>query len=646
LTAGAIGITIDHSVTSEPAAIWTELPDVLLRAAALAAREGGRQADPLAGVVLTDESVDRLLSLEAGRSADLSADADVDLARKRFRAALEAPSTFSQLVQAAQLDEDEAEIFALCCAVEADADRQRLVAYCNDDVTLRRPTLALLDELFGPGHPGADALSPEGGLRRARLVQLTEDRPWADRQVVVQEVVLWALRGMPSYDKALPPGFEVIVDDPADDDGAGADLVFAVSVDRLRGLQAAVRSSSADAFLVVDPPADEVARDAVIRQATVMGTGVLLRVESLSLELRQLIERSDHLAWAVVSPNELALEEMPRRRWVEVRADDPAATEEEFSSVFDDVSPEGHRVSAHQLQMAAMAAAGIGDSQAALRRLASGPLEKLARRIRPRAVWDDLVLPEADLSRLRALPARYRNRRVVHGEWGLAEFPSPGLVVMFSGPSGTGKTMTAEILAGELGVDLFKVDLSSIVSKYIGETEKNLEQIFSAAASGDLVLLFDEADALFGKRSEVSDARDRYANIEVSYLLQRLETFDGFVVMTTNFQRNVDAAFLRRVHLVLQFPSPEAPYRERIWRRVLAEAPLGDLDLSFVSERFDLTGGSIRNAALTAAFTAAAEDGPVEMRHVVTAVALEMRKLGRLCTEGDFGSWYPLVTEA
>jgi SpoVK/Ycf46/Vps4 family AAA+-type ATPase len=188
------------------------------------------------------------------------------------------------------------------------------------------------------------------------------------------------------------------------------------------------------------------------------------------------------------------------------------------------------------------------------------------------------------------------------------------------------------------------VDLSAVVSKYIGETEKNLERIFGAAAAGDLVLFFDEADALFGKRSEVSDAHDRYANIEVAYLLQRLETYEGMVVLATNLQRNIDPAFLRRISVAIDFVPPEEPERRQIWARSFPPtAPVADLDLAFLARQFKITGGVISNAALGAAFLAAAEDSPITMRHAVLSVKREFQKLGRLRTEKEFDRYFDLV---
>jgi SpoVK/Ycf46/Vps4 family AAA+-type ATPase len=264
--------------------------------------------------------------------------------------------------------------------------------------------------------------------------------------------------------------------------------------------------------------------------------------------------------------------------------------------------------------------------------------------VTPRRGWDDLILPADQKQQLSELAARYRQRGRVYDMWGFQPIPSGGIVALFSGASGTGKTLAAEVIAGELGLDLYKVDLSAVVSKYIGETEKNLGRIFEAAAAGDLVLFFDEADALFGKRSEVSDAHDRYANIEVAYLLQRLETYDGLVVMATNLQRNIDQAFLRRISLAVDFALPDETQRRAIWLRSFpAAAPVEDLDVDFLARNFKVTGGVIRNAALTAAFLGAEEGDVISMEHIAIALKREFQKLGRLRTEIEFDRYYELV---
>jgi SpoVK/Ycf46/Vps4 family AAA+-type ATPase len=234
------------------------------------------------------------------------------------------------------------------------------------------------------------------------------------------------------------------------------------------------------------------------------------------------------------------------------------------------------------------------------------------------------------------LVERYRNSRTVFEGWGFKPMPSTGLVALFTGPSGTGKSLAAEVVAGELGLDLYKLDLSSVVSKYIGETEKNLESVFRAAEAANVLLFFDEADSLLGKRSEVTDARDRYANMEVSYLLQRLERYDGLVVLATNMAKNIDPAFLRRFHLMVEFVVPEESERLAIWSHAFpSPCPVQELDLPWLAKTFALTGGAIRNIALAAAFEAAAAGRAIGMADLTTALRSELQKLGRLVHEAD-----------
>jgi SpoVK/Ycf46/Vps4 family AAA+-type ATPase len=265
-------------------------------------------------------------------------------------------------------------------------------------------------------------------------------------------------------------------------------------------------------------------------------------------------------------------------------------------------------------------------------------LDSLARTVDPAYSWDDIVLPASTLAHLREIAAQIRNRGTVYSEWGFeGKFSlGNGLVAMFSGPSGTGKTMATEVVANDLGLDLYKVDVASVVSKYIGETEKNLGRIFDEAERSNAILLFDEADALFGKRSEVSDSHDRYANIEASYLLQRVEEYDGAVFLTTNLESNVDDAFGRRIHHSIAFSPPDREAREAIWRGIFpAETPLDDVDYEFLSS-LSVTGGNIKNIALTAAFLAADEGRPVGMGHLACAARREFEKIGKLIDPDRF----------
>ncbi|MEU6535380.1 AAA family ATPase [Streptomyces sp. NPDC047000] len=282
------------------------------------------------------------------------------------------------------------------------------------------------------------------------------------------------------------------------------------------------------------------------------------------------------------------------------------------------------------------------DLYAACRLQSNRGLAELAQRITPHYGWDDIVLPADRMEQLRETADQVRYRALVYESWGFERklANGRGLAVLFAGPSGTGKTMAADVLAHELGLDLYKIDLSTVVSKYIGETEKNLSRIFAEAATSNAVLFFDEADALFGKRSQVRDARDRYANLETSYLLQRMEQHEGVVVLATNLRKNLDDAFVRRLHVTIDFPVPGAEDRRRIWEQIWpAETPLdGGLDLDLLARRIDLPGGNIRNIALAGAFLAAADGGTVTMEHLLRATRREYQKMGKILAAGEFES--------
>jgi hypothetical protein len=273
-------------------------------------------------------------------------------------------------------------------------------------------------------------------------------------------------------------------------------------------------------------------------------------------------------------------------------------------------------------------------------RIHSSPkLTNLARKIEPRYQWEDIILPGDQLTILREIIATVQSRPLVLEEWGVGQklAASAGVTLLFAGPPGTGKTMAAEIIARKLGLDLYKIDLSTLVSKYIGETEKNLEKIFSEAQNSSAILFFDEADAIFGKRSEVKDAHDRYANIEVSYLLQRMEAYDGVTILATNLRANLDDAFTRRLQFAVDFPFPEAPDRLRIWQALFPPTVphVSNLDFKLLARRFKLAGGSIRNIITSAAYLAAGDGGQVTMRHLMHGTRRELQKMGRLVNEAD-----------
>ncbi|MBE9127037.1 MULTISPECIES: ATP-binding protein [unclassified Coleofasciculus] len=268
-------------------------------------------------------------------------------------------------------------------------------------------------------------------------------------------------------------------------------------------------------------------------------------------------------------------------------------------------------------------------------------LDDLAQRIEAMATWEDLILPEQQKNILQDISAHVRQRAKVYQEWGFAGKGGRGLGVsaLFSGQSGTGKTMAAEVLAKELRLDLYRIDLSAVVSKYIGETEKNLRRIFDAAETGGAILLFDEADALFGKRTQVKDSHDRHANVEVSYLLQRMEAYQGLAILTTNLKDSLDQAFLRRIRFAITFPFPDAAARSQIWQRIFPkETPTQKIDMKKLGN-LNVAGGNIRNIALNAAFLAAEAGEPVMMKHLFQSAKTECAKLERLLTNVEIRGW-------
>ncbi|MGJ4951505.1 AAA family ATPase [Bradyrhizobium sp. HKCCYLS20291] len=280
---------------------------------------------------------------------------------------------------------------------------------------------------------------------------------------------------------------------------------------------------------------------------------------------------------------------------------------------------------------------------------AESGLHQFCQKITARYGWDDIVLPADAQAQLKEICRWVKHRGQVYDGWGFgAKFSyGKGLAILLSGASGTGKTMSVEIIARDLQLDLFRVDLSRIVSKYIGETERNLSRIFSQSASGNCVLFFDEADALFGKRTEVKDAHDRYANIEVNYLLAEMDRYEGIIIIATNMKGNLDQAFLRRFSHVIEYPLPDERLREMIWRKSFpSEAPIrSDVDFDFLAQKIGVPGGSIRNIALSSAFLALADGTEIAMEHVIRATKREYQKIGRICSKSDFGQYYAMIRE-
>jgi hypothetical protein len=573
-------------------------------------------------------------------AAPAQAQTAFDRARTELAAALRVPSPLSALVHAAGLDQYEAEVLAVLIGCETDERLQQLIVHLCADGNRTRLELGLLDELFELPHPRSLSVADASGLRRAALVSVRESGPWSRHVVELAPTVIGALLGDASPDAQLPYGARIVQVPSLQ---PTADAVLVVGPDAVRRREAAIAYVGGPRLLVCTLPEREVEWEAVIREATLANAVAYIEVDGGLPEIgRRWIDRAHHLRVVVASRRPVPANEMPRRRFIEIESGDEYPSDAEWHAALGD-TPRSHRLTAEQLEQAAERFDANGrDLDLTVRRLVSARLDDLTRRIRPTRGWHELVLPDDQIDLLAEMVRRYRNGDTVFDEWGFPTSPSRGLVLLFSGPSGTGKTLAAEVMAGALGLDMYRLDLSSVVSKYIGETEKNLDEVFTAAGAGNLVLFFDEADSLFGKRSEVRDAHDRYANLEVSYLLQRLERYDGVVVMATNFEKNIDEAFMRRIHARIDFATPSVVQRRELWVQHLpSAAPLGgDIDLDSLAQRFELTGGSIRNASVTAAFAAANDGGKIEMIHLLMGVERELRKQGRLIKRDEFPELY------
>ncbi len=633
--------------------------------------------DPFRGLYVNEDAVDRLLAgaevLDLGHPARCTPGA----------------GSLGGLARAVGLTPAEVDLLVIALAPDLDSRFERLYGYLNDDVSRRRATVGLALEIAGL--PAADpaaraALSPTGPLVRRALVLLEEtDRPFLTRSLRVPDRVAAHLLGdhvpqpaVAALLQEVEPYACALARSVADGLRSGVDLVHVREHEQGTGTATAVAAlhDAGHGALVVDltllaRTTDVLqAVDRCAREALLQGAGVVAGpVEALAERHLEAVEVLT--GWPV--PVLLVGASHWDPRWtrrpplvVEAAALGARERTEILRGHLDRV---GARVTAesvgacvslgpvqiHQAvraaQVAALGHGGPVDTDAlrtGVRAQNAAGLESLARRIEPEVGWSDLVLAPEVRRALEELASRARHRDQVLVDWRMRRGGGRGrgVTALFGGDSGTGKTMSAEVIAGGLGLDLYTVNLATVVDKYVGETEKNLERIFAEAGGVNAVLFFDEADAIFGKRSDVRDAHDRYANIESAYLLQRLETFDGLAVLATNLRSNIDEAFTRRLDAIIDFPAPTTALRARLWRQCLA-APLPvspDVDLEFCAAAFELTGGNIRSASTTAAYLAAAEATCVTMAHIVSAVEQEYRKLGRLVLEKEFGPYLPLVS--
>jgi adenylate kinase family enzyme len=584
------------------------------------------------------------------------------------------------------LDALETTVLALCAAPELSPHYGRLFAYLHDDVTRKLASARLVARLLSaegvePGDVLA-CLDERAALRRTHAIGVRDDDdsiPLAERSIKVADRLAAYLLGT-RLDSPGGVQVEAVAVPPG---GAGREE----AVLEVRRLTAApselpVVVAGDDAKLVLatalERPLCVVSCAERLSRAQVAELGLAARLdgatlcfqalESASPEDRELTLRAIAAAGerllACTRGRAEAATALAQRSAIVVRVPPPSFSDRRAawaaatgSSEVDEAAAK-FRLSLGQIRDASEIAAvlagarGLGVPTATelnegAREASRTQLADVAGRLEPAFGWDDLVLPDRQRDVLQSVSAYLRHRDLVLSEWGYERTVArdQGIKVLFAGESGTGKTMAAQVLARELGLDIYRIDLATVVSKYIGETEKNLDRIFSAAEGSNAVLFCDEADALFGKRSEVRDAHDRYANVEVAYLLQRMETYPGAVILATNLRQNVDDAFLRRLDFVIEFPFPEPADRERIWERLLPSgAPVApDVDIPFLARQFKLSGGSIRNVSLAAAFMAADDGGVIGMPQLIRGVALEYEKHGRLALEADFQHFHELL---
>ncbi len=605
-------------------------------------------------------------------------------------------SAFAGIADAFNLSPFEQQVLLLCIAFELDtsigalcaspdlhfqgigpaAESQAPASYVGKPF----PTFALALNVFDDAH--WDALSPEGPLRKWHLIALhpIAGQPLVSAALQIDPRVLNAAKGLDDLDERLAViARPILEEDPplagshiqTLDQIAQAIGTAGSSVIQLAGADSdGKRAIAAHLARMMDASLHSVAMAALPTHPADVATLAKLWNRECALSRRVLLidaREAMHALSAGESDGQSEAGMVSLRRFladlhgltlVDVR--DPLRKLDAETAMFDIPMPamveqrEAWRVALDEagatqlasqfnfslsaIQCIAKTARDAGDAWRLSLRRSRPQLDQLAQRIDVKATWGDIVLPAAQIDLLRQIATHVQHRSRVYGDWGFAGKLNRGLGItaLFAGDSGTGKTMAAEVLASDLQLNLYRIDLSAVVSKYIGETEKNLRRLFDAAEDGGSILFFDEADALFGKRSEVKDSHDRYANIEVNYLLQRMEAFRGLAILATNMKSALDAAFMRRLRFVVQFPYPSVVERRLIWQKAFPHAlPLAALDYERLA-RFNLSGGNIQSIALNAAFLAAQNGGVVSMAHVLAATRTEYVKLERGVNEREF----------
>jgi hypothetical protein len=646
--------------------------------------------DPLQGLptaVISDQQADLLLAAEdsvaeAAFYGEHRPSREISSAIAALDVQIEQATSghLHRLVELFGLSPFDEDVLALCLAVELEPGFDRLCAYVQDDASRTFPTGALALALCPGGSPRC--FVEHAPLRYFRLVHADGEGPLLGRGLHLADGVLSNLLGDPHPEGRVASLLRPIPAVPALDADAELAAFVAIRLSRHAGnwptinligphqagkaslANAASRALGLDLFAIDLPRVggeqdlEDVCR-CLERDAAMMGLAYLLEVDAETA--RRGVWLSDHLnaplfiasedpvvalTAGVAVPVERPSAATQAKLWSILIGRRLAIAQSPFTDVVEqfDLGPAqifaAAKLASDRAALSSTSTALTNEAIfAACRQVIAWNASGLANLVRPVHRWEDMVLPPDLVAQLRAIVVQAGHRTRVYDQWGFGAKLSRGrgVTALFAGPSGTGKTMAAEVLADELRLDLYRIDLAGVVSKYIGETEKNLKAVFQAARDGGAILFFDEADALFGKRTDVKDSHDRYANIEVNYLLQCMEDYPGLAILATNRKAVLDRAFMRRLRFVLEFPLPDSASRRRMWELVFpARAELKELDYAVLA-RLELTGGNIRTIALNAAFMAAGEGAPIAMPHVMTAAMREYVKLDRVVTEAEFG---------
>lgn len=624
---------------------------------------------------------ERLLPTENAETEQISVE-DFETEALNIAATMEAPPTLDRVCKEFNLSAFERDVLLLCAGVELDPEFNEICSRDPQYQHLLQPTFHTALANLADAHWAV--ITPASPLRFWRLIEVDRrDQTLANSPLRLDERVLHYLVGADYLDerlsnffqllrapKTMPPSYrqhaERIMSLWADQSGETPIIHLTGDWQSGRSLLAAACCAALDlrlyALNATDIPTNSVERETLLRlwqrESLLLRSALLLvaddadaeslriarnfarRVGGLLLVSGDLDLRSEAVATVEI---DLPQESEQRTIWEESLGPLAARLNGQLDEVVSQFHFDPERI--RSVARAVRESATETEVEKALWRECRVesriPLKELAECIEPKAKWDDLVLPNEHMQTLGEIAAQVRQRMKVYESWGFAMRNDRGLGItaLFAGPSGTGKTLAAEVLAHELELDLHRIDLSQVVSKYIGDTEKNLRAVFNAAEQTGAVLLFDEADALFGKRSEVRDSHDRYANIEVSYLLQRMEAYRGLAILTSNKRGSLDPAFLRRLRFVITFPFPDGPQRAKIWARIFPpETPTQDLDVLKLA-RLNVAGGNIRNIALNAAFLAADMNEPVQMSHLLRTARSECSKIEKQITAAEIGGW-------